>query len=245
MELTFVGCGDAFGSGGRFNTCFHVAGQSTNFLIDCGASSLIALKKLRIDPNKIRTILITHFHADHFGGIPFLLLDARFFSKRTAPMTIAGPRGIKRVLQQYLETFFPGSSTIRPGFELEILELEAGVSGIVNGLSVTPQQVNHGEVGGPYFAYRIEADGKVLAYSGDTEWTDTLITAGRDADLFIAEAYFRDRRVKLHLDLESLEQHLDAIKPKRLILTHMSNDMLHRNEWLDYELAEDGMTVTV
>ena len=210
-----------------------------------GASSLIGLKKLKINPNGIRTILITHFHADHFGGLPFLLLDARFFAKRTAPLTIAGPQGIESVLQQYLETCFPGSSGMRLGFELEVIELEARQTAVVNGITVTPQKVNHGEPGGPYFAYRIEMDGKTLAYSGDTEWTDALITAAKQADLFIAESYFRNRSVKLHLDLATLESHLSAIAPKRLILTHLSDHMLSQKNWLKYEVADDGMIVTV
>jgi len=245
MEVTFVGCGDAFGSGGRFNTCFHVTSASATFLIDCGASSLIALKKLGMSPNGIRTILITHFHADHFGGIPFLLLDARFFSNRTAPLTIAGPHGIEAALLQYRETFFPGSSSTHLNFSLEVRELNAGLNNIINGLFVTPYQVNHGNPGGPFFAYRIEVDGKAIAYSGDTEWTEALISAGKDTDLFIAEAYFRQRQVKLHLDLSSLERHLPLIRPRRLILTHMSDDMLRQKEMLTYQLAEDGMTITI
>ena len=58
MQLRFVGCGDAFGSGGRFNTCFHVTGTSVNFLIDCGASSLPALKRHGISREDIDLILI-------------------------------------------------------------------------------------------------------------------------------------------------------------------------------------------
>ncbi len=94
MQLRFVGCGDAFGSGGRLNTCFHVSGRAANFLIDCGASALPALKRLEIDRNEIDLILITHFHGDHFAGLPFVLLDAQF-SRRTRPLTIAGPQGIE------------------------------------------------------------------------------------------------------------------------------------------------------
>ena len=92
MQLQFVGCGDAFGSGGRFNTCFHVTGDDVNFLIDCGASSLPALKRLGIARDDIDLILITHFHGDHFAGLPFLLLDAQF-SRRSRPLVIAGPEG--------------------------------------------------------------------------------------------------------------------------------------------------------
>ena len=77
--------------GGRFNTCFHLTGARTNCLIDCGATSLVALKRLGIERNAIDLILITHFHADHFGGVPFFVLDAQFFSKRSRPLTIAGP----------------------------------------------------------------------------------------------------------------------------------------------------------
>ncbi|MBZ0148102.1 MAG: MBL fold metallo-hydrolase, partial [Pseudorhodoplanes sp.] len=83
MRLQFIGSGDAFGSGGRFNTCFHLTGARTNALIDCGASSLIALKRAGIDRNAIETILVTHFHADHFGGVPFFVLDAQLVAKRS------------------------------------------------------------------------------------------------------------------------------------------------------------------
>ena len=94
MQLRFVGCGDALGSGGRSNTCFHVTGDNVNFLIDCGASSLPALKRFGIARDDIDLILITHFHGDHFGGLPFLLLDAQF-TRRTRPLVIAGPQGIE------------------------------------------------------------------------------------------------------------------------------------------------------
>ena len=70
-----------------------------------------------------------------------------------------------------------------------------------------------------------------------------LIDIGREADLFICEAYTRDKPVATHMALSSLEQHLGQIRPKRLILTHMSNDMLAHRAELPYETAEDGMIV--
>lgn len=245
MHLQFVGCGDAFGSGGRFNTCFHLVGENTNVLIDCGASSLVALKRLGIDRNAVDTILITHFHGDHFGGLPFLMLDAQFFSKRTRPLTIAGPAGIADRLARAMETAFPGSSRTTPGFSLTVTPLEPGRTVSIGSLAVTPYPVNHGNDGGPFFAYRIAAEGRVVAYTGDTEWTETLVEAGRDADLMIAEAYFRDKPVKLHLDLATLEAHLDRIRPKRLVLTHMSEDMLARRREVPYLAADDGLVVAL
>jgi ribonuclease BN (tRNA processing enzyme) len=110
-------------------------------------------------------------------------------------------------------------------------------------VQVTPYPVVHGESGGPFLAYRIETEGRVIAYSADTEWTETLIPLARDADLFVVEAYYYDKVVKNHLSLKTLEAHLAEIRPKRLILTHMSDDMLGRLDELDYTAASDGMTV--
>ena len=123
MRVHFVGCGDAFGSGGRLNTCFHVTGASVNFLIDCGASALPALKRGGIVRNDIDLILITHFHGDHFAGLPFFLLDAQF-SRRTRPLVIAGPEGIDTRLKQVREALFEHSSRTPQKFDLSVLPLK-------------------------------------------------------------------------------------------------------------------------
>ena len=242
MQLRFVGCGDALGSGGRANTCFHVTGSRVNFLIDCGASSLPALKRLGIAREAIDLVLITHFHGDHFAGLPFLLLDAQF-TRRTRPLVIAGPEGIEARLTQVMEALFENSSKTKQRFELSVVALRPEETRSFGAVDVTPYPVVHGESGGPFLGYRVAAGGRVIAYSADTEWTQTLIPAGRDADLFIAEAYTYDKVVKNHLSLKTLEAHLPEINPKRLILTHMSDDMLGRLETLDYTAASDGMVV--
>ena len=242
MQLRFVGCGDAFGSGGRSNTCFHVTGERVNFLIDCGASSLPALKRLEIVRDDIDLVLITHFHGDHFAGLPFLLLDAQF-SRRTRPLLIAGPEGIETRLAQVMEALFENSSKTKQRFELSVVALRPEQTRNFGAVKVTPYPVVHGESGGPFLAYRIEAEGRVIAYSADTEWTEMLIPLARDADLFVAEAYYFDKIVRNHLSLKTLEAHLPEIKPKRLVLTHMSDDMLGRIDTLEYIAASDGMIV--
>jgi ribonuclease BN (tRNA processing enzyme) len=242
MQLRFIGCGDALGSGGRANTCFHVTGESVNFLIDCGASSLPALKRLGVISDSIELILITHFHGDHFGGLPFFLLDAQF-TRRTRPLVIAGPAGIETRLAQLMEAMFEHSSKTKQRFDLSVVALTPEESHSFGAVKVTPYPVVHGESGGPFLAYRIEAEGRVIAYSADTEWTATLIPAARDADLFIAEAYYYDRIVKNHLSLTTLEAHLPEINARRLILTHMSDDMLGRLGSLPHSAASDGLVV--
>ena len=242
MQLRFVGCGDAFGSGGRCNTCFHVTGDAVNFLIDCGASSLPALKRQGIARDDIDLVLITHFHGDHFGGLPFLLLDAQF-SRRTRRLVIAGPEGIETRLVQVMEALFENSSKTKQRFDLNVVALSPATTARFGEVSVTPFPVVHGSSGGPFLAYRIEAEGRIIAYTADTEWTEALVPLGRDADLLIAEAYTFDKPVKNHLSLTALEVRLADIKPKRLILTHMSEDMLGRA--VPYETASDGLVIEI
>jgi ribonuclease BN (tRNA processing enzyme) len=243
MHLQFVGCGDAFGSGGRFNTCFHLVGDRFNALIDCGASSLVALNKLTIKRNNIDVIFISHFHADHVGGVPSFILEASHVLKRDRPLTIAGPPGLKARYPELMEAAFPGTKALQLRFALTLRELEIGRRCEIGPIGVTPFHVKHDDRAGPCLGFRFEAGGKVIGFSGDSEWTDALIDIGRDADLFICESYMREKPVKTHMVLSELEQHLRQIRPKRLILTHMSNDMLSRRAEVQFETAEDGMII--
>jgi len=144
-----------------------------------------------------------------------------------------------------MEALFEHSSTTKRKFELSVVALAPEQTRDFGAVSVTPYSVVHGESGGPFLGLRIEAEGRSIAYSADTEWTETLIPLGRDADLFIAEAYTYDKPVKNHLSLATLETHLADIRPKRLILTHMSDDMLSRLDTLRHATAHDGMTINV
>jgi ribonuclease BN (tRNA processing enzyme) len=244
MKLRFLGTGDAFGSGGRFNTCFYVEHSHGAFLIDCGASSLIPMRKFGIEPNSIQVVFITHLHGDHFGGLPFLILDAQLVSRRATSLTIAGPPGLGERLFAAMEVLFPGSSHIERQFALDILELQPEQAQVVLGITVTPYLVKHPS-GAPSFALRIEADNKVLCYSGDTEWVDDLLVAARNSDLLLVEAYFFDKPIKFHLDFATLAAKRSQIDARRVILTHLSADMLRRVRETGYEIAEDGETVTL
>lgn len=241
MELRVLGCGDAFGSGGRFNTCFHVEATDTRFLIDCGASSLVAMRRFGVDPNGIETVFLTHLHGDHFGGLPFLILDAQLISRRTSPLTIAGPPGLRERLPALMEAMFPGSSSIERMFGPHLVELGPEAPIEVNGVNVTAYPVRHPS-GSPSYALRLACENKVICCTGDTEWVDTLIPAAQGADLLIAEAYTAERSVRYHLDFATLHRHLPAIAAKSVLLTHMSPDMLGRT-LEGCMAAEDGKLV--
>src|SRR5215468_12546586 len=106
VSVRFVGSGDAFGSGGRFQTCILVDGPGVRFAIDFGTSSLIALAQQGIAPNSIDAVLLTHLHGDHCGGVPFLLLDAMLGAKRERALVIAGPRDLRRRMDAIREALF-------------------------------------------------------------------------------------------------------------------------------------------
>ena len=243
MKLQFAGCGDAFASGGRFNTCIHVTSGERRILLDCGASSLVAMKKAGIDRGAIDAILLTHFHADHFGGIPFFILDQQLNVKRTRPLLIAGPPGLRDWYARAMALAFPGERTL--SFELELREVDIGAVQTLAGMQVTPVHVKHDDRAGPCLAYRIESGGKTLCFSGDTEWTDTLIDAAREADLFICECYMYEKPRKSHMTLTTLREHLPRVGAKRVVLTHLSEDMLANMAKVEFDCAADGLMVEV
>jgi ribonuclease BN (tRNA processing enzyme) len=225
MRMTVVGCGDAFGSGGRFNTCFKVDALGTSILIDFGATSLVALKAQRINPNDIDGIILSHLHGDHFGGLPFLLLDAQFLSRRSRPLTIAGPPGARARIDAALEVFFPGSTGLSWRFDWEVKEIVPGRRTEVLGFAVVTTEVEHPS-GAPSTGIRLSDGERVLAYSGDTEWSDALLTLARDADLFIVECYEYSGHVIYHMSWSALKQRLEDLRARRVMITHMSPSML-------------------
>jgi len=243
VKVRFLGSGDAFGSGGRFQTCIHVESGASQLLLDCGASSLIAMRRFGVDPQAIDTVILSHLHGDHFGGVPLLVLDGQF-KRRTRPLLVAGPPGVEKRVREAMEMFFPGSTRIERKFETRFVELADRVAVEAGPVHVTGYEVSHAS-GAPPFALRITGEGKVVTYSGDTEWTESLVDAARGADLFIAEALSYDKRIRYHLDLATLLQHRSRLDCRRLIVTHMGEDVLARLDGLAVEAAEDGKQLLV
>ena len=242
VRIRFLGSGDNFGSGGRFQTCIHVDAGKSRFLIDCGASSLIPMKRAGIRSDGIDIILISHLHGDHFGGIPFFILDAQLISRREIPLVIAGPPGLTQRVREAMEIFYPGSSGIERNFAIEYVEMTEGENRRMGDLAVLPLRVIHGS-GAPSYALRVECAGKIIAYSGDTEWTDALQKVADGADLFICESYCFEKQMKNHLNYRTLMTHRAELRCKRLIITHMGEETLDRLGEIELEVAQDDREV--
>jgi ribonuclease BN (tRNA processing enzyme) len=243
VTLRFLGSGDAFGSGGRFQTCMHLSGAEGAVLVDCGASSLIAMNRDGVDPGEVSAVLLTHLHGDHFGGVPFLILDAQF-SRRTRRLLIAGPPGVQDRVEAAMEVFFPGSTSVQRKFNVEFIELPERQVTRVGPAGVTAFPVVHAS-GAPPYALRVEYGERIIAYSGDTEWTESLGEAARGVDVFVCEAYTFDKGVKFHLDYKTVEAQVERLDARRIILTHMGRDMLAREGEARFERAHDGLVVSL
>jgi ribonuclease BN (tRNA processing enzyme) len=243
IQLRLVGTGDAFGSGGRLQTCFLLESPEGKALVDCGASSLIGLKREHVRPSDVDLVLLTHLHGDHFGGLPFLVLDGQF-SRRVRPLVVAGPPGLQQRIEDAMEVLFPLSSKVQRGFRLSFVDLQDRTPLPLAFVTATAFTVQHAS-GAPSFALRVECGGRIVAYSGDTEWTDSLLDVAQGADVFICEAYFFEKSIRYHLDYTTLHQQLPRLGCRRIILTHMSEDMLDRASEVHIERALDGQILVL
>ncbi len=212
-------------------------------LLDCGASSLIAMKRAGLDPGAVGAVLLSHLHGDHFGGVPFLILDGQF-SRRTRALLVAGPPGTRARVEAAMEVLFPGSTGVARRFAVEFVELPPRTAMAVGPAVVTGLPVEHAS-GAPPYALRVEWGGRVVSYSGDTEWTESLVEAAAGADLFVCEAYTWQTPRRFHLDFSTLAAHRERLGCRRLVLTHMGPEMLARRAEAGVECAEDGMVIAL
>jgi ribonuclease BN (tRNA processing enzyme) len=244
LTVTFLGTGDAFGSGGRLQPSIHVSSRNSSFLIDCGASALLSMKRLSIHPDGIHTIFISHLHGDHFSGIPFILRETQIISQRSAPLTIVGPPGLEESVRIIMGTMFPGSWDLDFSFKLEFIEVEPLRPYSADGITAIFFPAVHSPAVNPH-SIRLECGSRVIAYSGDTEWNPQLIEAARGSDLFICECFEYNRSVKRHMDYKTLLDKRHLLQARRIMLTHMNDSVLAHAGSLSFECAEDGMSLII
>ncbi|WP_432709028.1 MBL fold metallo-hydrolase [Pedobacter sp.] len=243
VNLEIIGCGDAFGSGGNNHTCFYLRTDRLQILIDCGATSGPALKKHHIDISSLDYVLVSHLHGDHFGGLPFLLLDS-LQTPRVKPLQIVGPPGIKERTRQLFDLLYPGSAKNldEEMFIYTTYTSEQVLKTDCFSLEVFP--VIHTEQAMPH-GLKLTLQGKVVSYSGDTSWCDNLIAIAKNADLFICECTFYNHEGKGHLNYHTIMQHRPELDCEMLLLTHLDQEMLDAADKVEVPCAYDGMKLTI
>ena len=145
-------------------------------------------------------------------------------------------------MQRAFEALYPGAADAERPFETRFVEFEARVPRDFGPARITAYPVSHTPATAPH-GFRIEYAGRLIAYSGDTEWTETLPELARGADLFVCECNFYDIRVPGHLDYQTLMRHRAELECDRIVLTHMSDGMLAHVAEVELEAAADGAVI--
>ena len=241
-EVLFVGTSDAFGAGGRRQSAIVLRGSSGSVLLDCGATTGSGLHELGIAIDEIDAILISHFHGDHFGGVPLLLLAALYEEERRHPLWIAGPPGIEARVRGLAAAMGHALEGRDWSFPIAFEELPAGRRCEVGPARVQSFETHHSPDAVPH-GLRIEAGGPRIAYSGDTGWFDALPSRVAGSDLFICECTYHQSGFEYHLSHEELCEQRSRFDCGRLIITHLGEEMAQRRASCDFEAADDGLKV--
>lgn len=244
MRLHILGCGDAFGSGGRNQSGYLVEASDRIFLLDCGPSTLPAMKRAGVDPRRLDAIIVSHLHGDHFGGVPFFFLEYLYLKPRSFPLIIAGPPGTEeRVRQLYAIMYGNGRSPMElPPLHFVILNPEQPQD--VAGIEVSPFRVPH-QSHDVSLGLKIAYQDRKILFSGDSLWTDVFVEQAKGVDLFLCECSFFEEQPGMHVNYRALEANWPRLQCKKLVLTHLGDDMLARIEQLATTVAEDGMVIEI
>lgn len=240
VRVTFFGSGNAFADGGRSHACIHLTAPGVSLLLDCGGSALPAITRAGV-ADTIDAIAVSHLHGDHFGGIPYLVIQ-QHFAGRTRPLVVAGPRDLaerSRSTEQGLYPDFFGKTKI--GFEVRTEVLGARETAL-GGAMVAALPVRHVAESDPH-GLRVRAGDRLIAYSGDATWSEHLVRVAERADLFICEATNFDRDDPSHLAYTTLMAHRDELRCARIVLTHLGSSTLAHLGDLRLEHATDGTVV--
>lgn len=239
-DVVFIGTSDAFGAGGRRQSAVFVRAPNGGLLIDCGATTGSGMADLGIAREEIDTLLISHFHGDHFGGIPLLLLGALYEDERKAPLRIAGPPGIEARVRGLAAAMGHAIEGRDWSFALEFDELPIGRELEIGPARVRAFETHHNPDSIPH-GMMIEIGSQQIAYSGDTGWFDDLPDQVNGADLFICECTYHTDTFEYHLNYEVLCEQHRRFDCNRFVITHLGDEMLPFRGACDIETADDGL----
>jgi len=185
MKIHFLGVGEACDPE-CFNTSLLIRSGSKKhyILLDCGFTTPHRYFADCSDPNQLDALWISHFHGDHFLGIPLLLL--RFWEMgRSKPLLLVGPPGLSEKVAQVVDLAFP-SVLGKLQYALQYREIEDGGSLQAAGFLWQVAAMDHSQ---PCLALRVSVGGKSVFYSGDGRSTRATMDLARDCTLVIHEAY--------------------------------------------------------
>jgi ribonuclease BN (tRNA processing enzyme) len=242
VSVRFLGAGDAFNAAGRCHASYLVSAPAACFLLDCGPTVLLGLKREGIDADRIDAVFLSHLHGDHFAGLPFLFLEWVHETKRRRPFFLVGPPGTGERVHELFRAMYRELARRPLPFDLRCVEVRPREPADVCGVRLLPFRVPHQE-NDISLGFKVHVGGKTILYSGDTGWTEDLVAESQGTDLFICECCYFETRVDFHLDYPRLFENHRRFGCKRLVLTHVGREVLARREEIELEIASDGLLV--
>lgn len=219
-ELVVVGCGTVVPEADHGASCFYVETADSRILLDCGPGAVQALARLDLPWGALTDLAITHFHADHVGALPglFFALTHGLEAPRTAPLDVWGPRGTIRLFEGLAAAL--GPFMLNPGFEVRLHEVRPDEVVLLDGgASLSAHSTPHTDES---IAYRLEADGAAIGYTGDSGPTDTLGPFMRGVDVLVSECSLLDHEVSdNHLSPSRVAAIAAVARPGELLLSHI------------------------
>jgi ribonuclease BN (tRNA processing enzyme) len=243
-RVVFLGTGDAFSAGGRYQAAYLIQGPGNSMLLDCGPATLTSLKRHGLATAQIDTILLSHFHGDHFAGLPFLFLEYVYVEPRTKPLRIVGPPGVEQRVIEIFRAMYADSAAQPLPYEIQFIEARPGKELVFDERRIQCFAVPHQEHP-PSYGYEVRSGDRKIVYSGDTGWTEDLLAHTAGSDLFICECSFFETRMETHLDYIRIAENFDRFGAKRIVLTHLGEEVLRRRSEVALEAAHDGLIIVL
>lgn len=220
LALTILGSGTAVPTADRGAASYLVTTGSESLMLDCGPGSTRRLPLAGIELIDIDHLLISHFHVDHVCDLAAFLFGSRIPGyQRTKPLKLIGPVGLKTHYNRLVDLF--GQWLLSPDYQMEIIELDTAQGAATIELAsvrVTAQTVAHSN---PAIGYRLESGGRVLTYSGDTDYCETIVDLCQGADLAILECSTPDgQKIPKHLTPGLAGQIATEAGVAQLVLSH-------------------------
>jgi len=223
--LTFLGTGGAMSLSRTHSTV--LVGE--RYLLDCSPTSVAQLKRAGLRPDCVEAVFLSHFHADHTFGLPFLLLERAFKHVVERPLVVVGPPGMARYGAQLVEMAFPGiGERILAESRVKWVEVRDGADGLVresaNGPVLAWEAVSVEHCSLPSFGYRLLQNDTLLAYSGDTGLCEGLFRLADGVDALVVEMNCWERSFPGHMNREDVRSLLRRTTARRVILTHIDDE---------------------
>ncbi len=218
MQIKFIGVGEAFDNVFPNNSHLLVS-EKTNMLLDCGYSIPQQWFKLNYEPNFLDAIYISHKHADHFFGLPMLLMRM-WEDGRTKPITIICQKELVEFFKNFTDLAYRGF-TEKFKYKMNFVGVESGQAIALKDLELSFAPTVHSIEN---LAIKIRDGKNSYCYSGDGQFIEETITLYKNSDLVVQETYLYSEKKVGHACMTDSIEMSENNNIKCLALTHLQRD---------------------